>query len=221
MATIRDICEHLENLAPLSTQESYDNSGLLTGNKNSLVKGIICSLDCTEEVIQEAINKGCNLVVCHHPIIFKGLKSLTGKNYVERTIIKAIQNDIAIYAIHTNLDNYLKGVNYKIAELLGIKHPKILSPLSNQLLKLKTYVPLEHIEKVASALFHAGAGNIGNYDECSFSTTGIGTFRANNNATPFVGEKDVRHHEEEKSLEVIVPKALKGKITTALLHAHP
>ena len=115
---IKEITNHLELLAPLSSQESYDNSGLIVGNINDEVKGVLISLDCIEEIIDEAIEKGCNLVISHHPIVFTGLKQLNGSDYIQRTLIKAIKNDIAIYAIHTNLDNYKFGVNYEIGKRL-------------------------------------------------------------------------------------------------------
>src|SRR4051812_31374376 len=118
--TISAIIECLEKIAPSSLQENYDNAGLITGNKQWQCTGIIISLDATEEVIKEAIEKKCNLVVAHHPIVFRGLKKINGKNYVEKTIITAIKNDIAIYAIHTNLDNVIEGVNGKIADKLGL-----------------------------------------------------------------------------------------------------
>ncbi len=218
---IKNITEHLESIAPIAYQENYDNCGLLTGDFDMPIKAILVSLDCTEEVVDEAIKNGCNLIVAHHPIIFSGLKKINGKNYVERTIIKAIKNDIAIYAIHTNLDNMHNGVNKKIADLLQLKHLRILSPKNNLLKKLSTYVPILEIEKVKSALFEAGAGHIGNYDQCSFSVEGKGTFRGNENSTPFVGEKGKQHEEYEAKLEVIFPVHLQTQVLTALIKSHP
>lgn len=221
MNTINDIITQLEILAPPSLQESYDNAGLITGSKSTIVKGVLVSLDTTEEVIDEAIEKGLNLIVSHHPIVFSGLKSLTGENYIERVIIKAIKNDIAIYAIHTNLDNVFNGVNREIARRLGLKHLEILKPKSNSLLKLSVYVPIEHLEAVKNELFKAGAGNIGNYSHCSFTSEGVGSFRANENADPFVGNKNETHLEKEGRLEVILPQHLKSKVIAALLLSHP
>ena len=194
---------------------------MLTGNKEDEVKGVIVSLDTIEEVIDEAIREKANLIISHHPIIFSGLKSLTGKNYIERVIIKAIKNNIAIYAIHTNLDNVFEGVNLKIAKQLDLRKVKILSPKKNTLIKLSVYVPVNALEEVKNAVFEAGAGNIGNYSHCSFSSEGLGTFKANKEAKPFVGSLDIIHSEKEAKLEVIVPLNSQGQVISALLNAHP
>lgn len=218
---IKDITNYLESLAPLSTQESYDNSGLICGDQSTEVTNALISLDCTEEIIQEAIDRGCNLVISHHPIVFSGLKTFTGKNYVERTVIKAIKNDIAIYAIHTNLDNYEFGVNKKIGDLLNIKSPQILAPKSNSVSKLITLVPTTHKDSVLEALFNAGAGQIGNYSECSFSTEGQGSFKANENANQFIGESNTRHLEAETKIEVLIPNHKISVVLNAMLKSHP
>jgi dinuclear metal center YbgI/SA1388 family protein len=182
---IRELINYLENWAPPTYQESYDNSGLLVGNENEEIRGVLVSLDCIEAVIEEAIEKNCNVVVAHHPIIFKGLKRITGQNYIERTILKAIKNDIAIYACHTNLDNITGGVNFKIAEKLGLKDPEILRPKEHLLMKLTVFVPKDNSGKLLDALYSAGAGNIGNYDNCSFSTIGQGTFKGDDNSVKY------------------------------------
>lgn len=218
---IQNITSFLESFAPLSLQENYDNAGLLTGNAGWDCTGIITTLDSTEEVIMEAIEKKCNLVVAHHPIIFSGLKKITGKNYVERTVISAIKNDIAIYAIHTNLDNVLNGVNARIADKLGLINRHILSAKNNLLKKIYTYVPTAHLDKVRDALFAAGAGNIGNYSECSFNAAGEGTFRGGEGADPFVGKPGERHTEEERKLELIFEAWNEKKIINALIKSHP
>ncbi len=212
----------LSELAPPSLQESYDNAGLIVGDSNMLVTGILVSLDATESVVDEAISKNCNLIVAHHPIVFKGLKKINGKNYVERTVIKAIKNDIAIYAIHTNLDNVLEGgVNQKIGQKLGLDQTEILAKKTGTVLKLAVYVPNEHLQLVQSAMFNSGAGHIGDYDECSFVSEGIGSFRGGANAKPFVGEPGERHLEPETKLEVVIPKHLQDKVINAMLEAHP
>ncbi len=221
MIKIKDITGFLESIAPRSYQESYDNSGLLTGNADAEVKGILVSLDCTEEVVDEAIQLNVNLIVAHHPIIFKGLKKLTGQNYIERTIIKAIKNDIAIYSIHTNLDNVYKGVNKKIAERLGLKNIKILSPKKDTLSKLVTFVPQENKEAVLTALYEAGAGQIGNYTNCSFTTSGTGTFLPNESANPHLGAVNQLEKVTEGRIEVIFPGYLESRIMAALRKAHP
>ncbi|PZP52558.1 MAG: Nif3-like dinuclear metal center hexameric protein [Pseudopedobacter saltans] len=218
---IKEIVQYLESIAPSSYQESYDNAGLITGNQSWECTGILTTLDCTEDIVKEAIAKNINMIVAHHPIVFKGLKKINGKNYVEQTIIAAIKNDIAIYAIHTNLDNVIDGVNARIADILGLVNRKILVPKSGELCKLVTFVPNDHSENVRNALFKAGAGNIGNYDQCSFNTEGHGTFKASEGTKPFVGHIGERHVEPETRIEVIFPKYLKGKVVAALISAHP
>lgn len=218
---IKDIINVLEAIAPPALQETYDNAGLITGNNDVECSGVLCSLDATEDIVEEAIAKKCNLIVAHHPIIFKGLKRINGKNYVERTIIKAIKNDIAIYAIHTNLDNLLTGVNGKMADRLGLINRKILLPKPSVLKKLYTFVPYTHSEQMRKALWQAGAGNIGNYRECSFNNEGTGTFKGGNSTDPFAGEPGKLHYEKEMKVEVIFPVWLQASIIKALLEAHP
>jgi dinuclear metal center YbgI/SA1388 family protein len=218
---INDIIRVLEAKAPPALQESYDNAGLLTGQPGWDCTGILCTLDATEAVIEEAKSSGCNLVVAHHPIIFSGLKKINGKNYVERTVIAAIKNDIAIYAIHTNLDNVLDGVNQQMADKLGLVNRQVLSPKPGQLMKLFTFVPLAQAEQVRSALFAAGAGHIGDYSETSFNTEGTGTFRGSESTQPFVGEPGKRHEEKELKLEVILPVHARSAVLKALVAAHP
>ena len=218
---LKDIIQFLEEKAHPSLQESYDNSGLICGHPSMEITGAIICLDSTEEIIDEAIRHGYNLVIAHHPIVFSGLKKLNGKNYIERTIIKAIKNDIAIYAIHTNLDNIIHGVNAKIAEKIGLINCRILSPMKNKLLKLSTYVPHEHAEKVKEALFNAGAGHIGNYSECSFSTQGEGTFKGGDGSNPVYGEKNIRLKAQETKIEVILESHKQHQVFRALQEAHP
>jgi len=218
---IADIIQTIEEFAPISYQESYDNSGLLVGDKMAECKGVLICLDAIEAVIDEAIHKKYNLVVAHHPIIFSGLKKITGKNYIERTIIKAIKHDIAIYACHTNLDNVQQGVNHMIADKLGLINRKVLDPKKGILKKLYTYTPSSATEHVLNGLFSAGAGSIGNYSECSFRVTGKGTFKGNELSNPVIGIKNKRHSEKEDKIEVIFPDYLEGKILTALRAFHP
>ncbi|WP_194774750.1 Nif3-like dinuclear metal center hexameric protein [Pararhodonellum marinum] len=218
---IQDIIGFLESYAPKHYQESYDNSGLITGNAKDEVKGVICALDMTEEVVEEAIQMGCNLVIAHHPIVFKGIKQLTGKNYVERTVIKAIKNDIALYAIHTNLDNVQMGVNHKIARQLKLQQPKILAPKKQLLFKLETFIPFNQSEEVLEALFEAGAGKIGEYSGCSFLTKGNGTFIPSEKANPTLGQKGKAEKVSEEKIEVMFPSYLKNKILQTLKKVHP
>lgn len=221
MPQIQEVIRFLETKAPRSYQESYDNAGLLTGDAQQEIKGILYTLDATEEVIEEAISKQCNFIIAHHPVIFKGLKSITGKNHVERAVIKAIKNDIAIYATHTNLDNVHDGVNYKIGQKLGLEQLAILKNKPHSLNKLTTFVPQEDAEKVLNALSDAGAGNIGNYKNCSFTLDGQGTFQPNEFASPHIGTQNQLEKVDEKRIEVIFPAYVVNEVMKALNEAHP
>jgi dinuclear metal center YbgI/SA1388 family protein len=218
---LAELAKYLEDIAPLPYQESYDNAGLLVGDYNKEINQALISLDCTEEVIEEAIRTNCDLIISHHPIVFKGLKRFNGSNYVERVVMKAIKHDIALYAIHTNLDNIFEGVNRKIAEKLKLGHLSILLPKENLLNKLAVFVPKAHAESLKSALFSAGAGAIGNYDECSFSTSGLGSFRAKEGSNPYVGTIGEQHTEPEERIEVIYPQHLERKLLIAMYENHP
>jgi dinuclear metal center YbgI/SA1388 family protein len=220
MITVNSITNYLESIAPKQLQESYDNSGLLTGDSNMELTGIIISLDCTEDVIDEAIESNANMVIAHHPILFKGIKSLTGNNYIERTIIKAIKNDIAIYAIHTNLDNVANGVNSRLADILGLQNKQILRPLNN-LQKLVTFIPVLDTEQVLQELHNSGAGETGNYSECSFKVVGKGSFKPNSKANPSIGKQNIKEEVEEDRVEVIYPEHLASTIIKTLKTAHP
>ena len=221
MPQIQDITRYLETLAPRAYQESYDNAGLITGNPTQEVTGVLVSLDAIESVVDEAIERKCNLIVSHHPIVFRGLKSLTGKNYVERTVIKAIKHDIALYAIHTNLDSVYHGVNHKIADKIGLKNLSILAPKPQTLNKLTTFVPQEATEAVLNALSEAGAGHIGHYKNCSFQVTGTGTFQPDEAADPHIGEPGKLEHVTEQRIEVIFPAHQAAQVLAALRAAHP
>ena len=218
---IGEIIKKLEEWAPPSYQESYDNSGLIVGNQQTEVSGVLICLDSVEETIDEALEKGCNLVIAHHPILFRGIKSLTGRNYVERTLIKAIQNNVAIYAIHTNLDNIDEGVNQKIGELMGIENSNILVPKTGILQKLATYCPLDKADTIKNALFQAGAGKLGNYDSCSFNTNGEGSYRPLDGSNPYAGQSGELHREAETKVEVVFPKPNQSAVVNALLQSHP
>jgi len=212
----------LEAIAPMTYQESYDNCGLQVGDPNSELSGVLVALDITEEVLEEAIQRGCNMVVAHHPLLFSGLKSISGKNYIERVVLTAIKKNLSLYAIHTNLDNVKHGVNAKIAQKLQLQNNEILAPAQDTLLKLYTYAPAEHAETIKNALFAAGAGNIGAYSECSFSATGIGSFKPGSTAQPFIGTSGgPREYAEEIKLEVLVAKDKKNEVLRALRQAHP
>jgi len=221
MIKIKDITNCIEKIAPLNYAEDFDNVGLLIGDFNTEVTGVLVSLDTLENIVDEAIEKKCNLIVSFHPIIFSGLKKLNGKNYVERVVLKAIKNNIAIYAMHTALDNSFVGVNAKICEVLGLENKKILIPQKNTIKKLTTYVPTKDAESVRLALFEAGAGNIGNYDCCSFNTNGFGTYKGNENSNPVIGEKGNLHTENETFISVIFEKHQQQNILSALFKSHP
>ncbi len=221
MPKLKELTDSLEALAPPAYQEEYDNSGLILGDPSTEITGALLSLDCTEYVIEEAIQKGCNLVVAHHPIVFKGLKKLNGKTHVERTIIKAIQNNVSIYAIHTNLDHVREGVNSIIADRLGLQDVRILAPKRQTLLKLTFFVPSKAASKVLEAVYAAGAGKIGNYAECSFQTSGEGTFRPLDGAEPYAGKVGELQREAEQRVELMFPAHLEGKVMQALRQAHP
>ncbi len=218
---ISEIITALEVFAAPELQEEYDNAGLITGNKSWPCTGVLISLDVTPEVVQEAKEKGCNLIVSHHPIVFKGLKRLNGNSYVERVVIDAIKSDIALYALHTNLDNIVLGVNGKIAETLGLKDFKILHPKKKMLRRLITFAPVDKADEVRKGIFESGAGHIGKYSECSFNTEGIGTFKAEEGTNPYVGQVGEQHHEKETKIEIVYPFYLEDQIVKALVNAHP
>ena len=218
---IKEITDFLESLAPLSSQESYDNCGLIVGDSSREFRSALITLDCIESTIDEAIKHGCNLIIAHHPIVFSGIKQLNGKNYIERTVIKAIKHDIAIYAIHTNFDNYQYGVNYEIAERLGLKNVQVLVPKENVLSKLICFVPKNNINEVSEAMFNAGAGKIGNYEEVSFQLEGKGSFRPVKNAKPAEGSLGELSIVEEFRFEVLVSNHLVGNVVDAMKSSHP
>lgn len=218
---IKDVTTILERLAPLSYQESYDNSGLIIGDRNDDLKSILITLDCTEEVLDEAIKNKCNLIVAHHPILFKSIKKLNGDNYVQRVIIKAIKNNISIYAIHTNLDNVMDGVNSTIANRLELINCKILQPKYDILKQLIVYCPESYSKKLKESLFSLGAGAIGDYEQCSFSSKGIGTFFPKKDSKPFIGEVGKVHEGHEDCIEMIFPKNIEGAIIECINKNHP
>jgi dinuclear metal center YbgI/SA1388 family protein len=218
---IRELLSFLEMKAPGALQESYDNSGLLVGNPDTEATSMLISLDCTEAVIEEAIAKGCNVILSHHPIVFSGLKRFTGKNYVERVVMKAIKHDIQLISYHTNLDNVKHGVNARLASHLGLSNLSILDPKKDILKKIVVYVPQEQADQVRKALWDNGAGNIGNYDQCSFNTGGLGTFRGNDQTNPFVGKPGELHAESEVKIEVVCPQWSVNRAVQAAKQVHP
>lgn len=216
-----EITNYLEEIYPLSLQESWDNSGLIVGNPGKTVNKALVTLDITEEVIDEAAKNNCDLIISHHPLIFKGIKRLIGNDSVQRMVESAIKNDIAVYGLHTNLDNSISGINAFLCEKLGLKSLKILSPRKEMLRKLVTFCPQESADKIRQALFDAGAGHIGNYDSCSFNTTGTGTFRGSDTTHPYVGEPGKLHYENETRIETIFPVYRETAVINILMKAHP
>ena len=218
---LQEVLSEIETVFSMSLAEDYDNVGLLCGNLDRNISGILITHDVLEKVVDEAIENNYNLIVCFHPIIFSGLRSITGKNYVEKTVLKAIENKIAIYAIHTAFDNDNLGVNFGICEQLGLLNQKILMPKQNDLLQLSVYVPKENALELKNALFDAGAGSIGNYDECSFTFSGEGTFRPREGSVPYSGQLNVRENADEVMISVILEKFKLNKILSAMKNAHP
>ncbi len=218
---LKEIVALFEKTAPFSLQESYDNSGLQTGDPESAVTGALITLDVTEEVLDEAVASGLNLVISHHPVIFGGIKSLSVRNATGRILVKAVRNEIAILSVHTNIDSVIHGVNDRICGKLGLIHRRILEPVEKKLFKLVFFVPTEHTQAVRDAVFSAGAGTIGEYDNCSYNLEGSGTFRASEKANPYVGEKGRLHEEKETRVETILPAHLKNRVISALLSSHP
>ena len=217
---LQELCTSLEEWAPLAYQESYDNSGLIVGDLSTELNGVLVSLDCVEDVIDEAIAKGCNAIVSHHPIVFKGLKSFTGKNYVERTVLKAIKNDIALYAIHTNLDNIHTGVNKMLADKIGLINTSVLVPKKEIIKQLVTYVRVAEADLVRNSLFEIGAGSLGEYSECSFTVSGKGTFKGSENSNPVIGEKGVFKKLEEERIEILFPAHMEASVLSVLKNSN-
>ncbi len=221
MPTVQDLMRVLEAAAPLAYQESYDNAGLQCGDPQLEIRGVLVALDCTPAVVDEAIRRGCNVVVAHHPLIFKPLKRLTGANEVEQTLLKAIRHDVALYAAHTNLDNVAHGVNRKLADKLGLQNARILDPKPGLLAKLITYVPAAHTETVLAALYAAGAGQIGQYAECSFRSEGTFTFTPGAGTNPFTGTPGQPHTGPEDRVEVLLPLHAQRAALAALRAGSP
>ncbi|MBK9291250.1 MAG: Nif3-like dinuclear metal center hexameric protein [Bacteroidetes bacterium] len=218
---VKDFIDLFETTAPLSFQESYDNAGLLVGSPDQEVDRVMLCLDLSEAIVAEAAQKGCNLIISHHPVIFKGLKSIGARTEVERIVVSAIRNGLSIMAMHTNLDNVYRGVNHMLAQRLGLQDLRILRPAEGALCKLVTFCPVDYAAKVRQAMFDAGAGHIGNYDSCSFNAEGAGTFRAGEGTNPFVGQHGQVHSEPELRIETILPVHLMGRVVAAMKAAHP
>ncbi|MDG1762742.1 MAG: Nif3-like dinuclear metal center hexameric protein [Flavobacteriaceae bacterium] len=221
MTTIKNIINIVDQWAPPAYAEDFDNVGLLVGDPSGECSGILVSLDCIEGVVDEAITEKCNLIICFHPIIFSGLKKITGKDYVERVVLKAIRHDIAIFALHTRLDNHPEGVNKVLIEKLGVSNSKVLIPKPSGIKKLNTYVPKEHSGKVLESLHKAGAGALGNYSDCSFTLEGRGQFKGNEASTPHLGKPLEKINVDETQIQVVFESHLSPLVEKALLTSHP
>ncbi len=218
---LKDLTSFLDSAIPLSFQEGYDNSGLQVGSPDKEISSALLTLDVTGEVLDEAVHAGCSLIISHHPLIFTGIKQLTGKSIVERILLKAVKQDVAIYSAHTNLDVLDCGVSRKMAEKIDLKNIRVLAPLKNRLLKLVTFIPEDHLEKVKEAVFSAGAGVTGDYNKCSFVVSGTGSFMAGENSEPYIGEKGKQHFVKESRFETILFSHQKMRVVKALMEAHP
>lgn len=218
---VKEIASAIERVAPLYLQESYDNAGMQVGDPDSVITGVVLCTDVRECIVDEAIACGANLIISHHPLIFHGLKKLTGRNYVERTVLKAIRHGVSIYCAHTNLDNARGGVSYKMAEKLGMKNVEVLDPQVGTQRKIVVFVPQAQAADVEQAMWRAGAGTLGDYDRCSYRVEGEGRFHALDGANPFAGEVGEDHVENEVRVEVLVNKARCSAVIVAMLAAHP
>ena len=220
---VREIIRLLEEWAPPILQESYDNSGLIVGDRDAVIEKVLVSLDCTEDVVAEAEAEGAGMIISHHPIVFKGLKSFTGSTYVEKTVMRAIKSGIAIYAIHTNLDNVYSGVNYELATALGCEKSslKILKPKPELLAAITVFCPEDKAEEVKEAMHRAGAGEVGDYDMCSFSVEGEGAFRPLEGSNPMVGNHGEVEKVGEQRIEMLCERWKTGNVIAAAKNAHP
>ena len=219
--SLSEIIELIEGIAPLSLQESYDNSGLLLGSSDKIVNKALIALDLSEDVMTEAVETGADLILTHHPFIFEPIRKINGTTPCERIIQMGIKNEIAVYSAHTNLDNSKLGMNRMFCEQLGLVNFSILKPMKEVLRKLVVFCPKDYAETVRSALFGAGAGHIGNYEYCSFNSNGTGTFRGLEGSNPFAGVQGHLHYEEEIRIETVFPAYIEKMVLQAMFKAHP
>ena len=220
-ATLGEFTRWLEELIPPAFQEQYDNSGLQVGDPDASINSVLLTVDVTSEVIAEAREHGCNLIISHHPLIFTPLKRIAGGSETELCVASAVRGGIAIYSAHTSFDNVSWGVSHILAEKIGLTKIRVLAPLKGKLSKLIAFVPVSHAARVREALFAAGAGHIGNYDRCSFNVPGDGTYRAGEGADPYAGQVGEDHSEPEIRIEAVMPSHLSSSCVRALLAAHP
>ncbi|WP_353892287.1 Nif3-like dinuclear metal center hexameric protein [Proteinivorax hydrogeniformans] len=220
---IAEITKELESIAPKSLAYfSKDNNGLLVGDSSQKVNKVMVTLDITEDIMEYAIKSKCDLIISHHPIIFGGIDKIDTKSKTGRIIIKAIQNNISIYAAHTNLDVAWGGVNDSLAKKLGLKVTGVLDKIeASKYYKVVVFVPLDYKEKVLDAMAQQGAGNIGDYSHCTFTTLGEGTFKPLEGSNPFLGETGNLETVKEVKIESIVSSDRLGGVLSGMKNAHP
>ena len=220
--TGNEIIKYLEDWAPKGIAWEKDNVGLQVGDPKIKIRNIILSLDLNEEVVDSAIKENCNLIITHHPLLFYPLKDLDfSKSKKAIMIEKMIKNDITLYSAHTNLDFTKHGVSYQLAKRLSLRNIKFLKNLSNNQVKLSVFVPLAHLDKVSDAIYQAGGGIIGEYSNCSFRTSGKGTFSGSVQSNPSIGKKGVVETVEEVKLEVLVDQWKLSHVISSIKIAHP
>lgn len=218
---LKSIIEKINSEYPFSIQENYDNSGLQIGFLQNTISNILVCFEINEEVVKESIKKKCQLIITHHPLIFSPIKNLITKDHKSKLIINLIKNSISVLSLHTNLDNHRFGVSYVLAKKLNLNSIKILQPKQNLLKKLVFFCPIKKSDYVLNKILDVGAGKIGDYSECSFSSLGEGSFKGLENSNQHVGEKYIRHIEKEKKIEVVFENYLEKKIIHELLKTHP
>lgn len=218
---ISEITGAIEKYAPLWLQEEWDNAGLQVGDTDREATGAVLCVDATEAIVDEAIDRGVNLVISHHPLLFRGLKRITGRTATERIVAKALKHDIAIYSAHTNMDSAPGGVSWATGRRAGLTAMRTLVPQQGRLMKLAVFVPSAYSNAVSEALWNAGAGRMGNYDRCAYMTDGRGTYRPLPGADPAIGTVGQSHTEAETRIEVVFPTAISGRVVQAMLKAHP
>lgn len=222
MSRISDIARYMEELAPVNIAEDYDNVGLLIGDRGSKVNRILVCLDVSSKVVDEAVEKNVDLIVSHHPVIFKGLKRINEDDTKGSIIYKLIKNNIGVYSAHTNLDVAFGGVNNYLSSLLGLTEISNLTGYkSEKLYKVVVFVPVDSVDPVRDSMSRAGAGWIGNYSDCSFMAKGIGTFVPLEGTNPYIGTRGKLEKVDEYRLETVVSKDNLQKVVEAMKHAHP
>ncbi|WP_371370673.1 Nif3-like dinuclear metal center hexameric protein [Sporomusa aerivorans] len=218
----RDIIAEVEQLAPKHFAESWDNVGLLIGRPDQDIHKVLVTLDVDTAVVEEAIAVQADMIVAHHPLLFKGLTRIRTDSPQGNMLASLIKKDVAVYAAHTNLDSAPGGVNDVLARKLNLRNVVPLTTVYQEKLhKLVVFVPVSHVETVRAAMTAAGAGHIGNYSHCTFQTQGVGTFLPLAGTSPYIGEQNKLEYVEEYRLETIIPLSIRSQVVSAMLAAHP